>query len=405
MFDRPPGINILGVLNRRQARREKQSIFSKIMDAIQVDAVRTHRKDQTEKIIKIPKSPTKYVFKPEVVKSSPIRQNIKRDSIPKDCGNNRQKTVQKNLLFRQDATVGIKSLFDARPPGNLRRNREKPKSPEGRCRCGVIQSQKSHHEQKRLSPVDRVWKDDDLEVGSSPKFEEDRLSPKFNENFEGDYIARSLKSLKSLSPPQTPTTKKCCCDGKGENHQRQRRTCFYDPVNGRDSPSPYEDNNDLHLQDTCNSRRYLIDRRQETPVTSMLYRSRSLPQLSVHDSGVGSNEQVPGRPTSRLVADLRQLLTLKQHYYPEGGWGWVILIVGILVQILSHGIHGASGIILPQIAGRFGTRVEIQSGLSTAFTIFFMLITLFPFQSHDVMNIEFSSLFTVNMIIYLSLNM
>ncbi|EDS28020.1 conserved hypothetical protein [Culex quinquefasciatus] len=27
---------------------------------------------------------------------------------------------------------------------------------------------------------------------------------------------------------------------------------------------------------------------------------------------------------TRLVADLRQLMTLRQHYYLEGGWGWLL---------------------------------------------------------------------------------
>ena len=34
---------------------------------------------------------------------------------------------------------------------------------------------------------------------------------------------------------------------------------------------------------------------------------------------------------------LRELRTLKQHYYPEGGWGWVILGVTSLVHILVLG--------------------------------------------------------------------
>ncbi|XP_047363634.1 uncharacterized protein LOC124954555 isoform X2 [Vespa velutina] len=110
------------------------------------------------------------------------------------------------------------------------------------------------------------------------------------------------------------------------------------------------------------------DSRLETPVTSLLYRSRSLPRLSVHDSGVGcsANEQtVPGpgqHGTKQLVADLRQLLTLKQHYYPEGGWGWLVILVGMLVQILSHGTQGAVGIFIQHVANRFGHHVYFESG-------------------------------------------
>ncbi|XP_078033638.1 uncharacterized protein LOC144468201 [Augochlora pura] len=106
----------------------------------------------------------------------------------------------------------------------------------------------------------------------------------------------------------------------------------------------------------------------EPPVASLLYRSRSLPRLSMHDSGVAcsGNEQTPAdRPmhnTKQWVADWKQLHTLKQHYYPEGGWGWIVMVVGMIVQMLSHGIHGASGILLQQMAGMFGRREYLESG-------------------------------------------
>lgn len=56
---------------------------------------------------------------------------------------------------------------------------------------------------------------------------------------------------------------------------------------------------------------------------------------------------------TRLVADLRQLLTLRQHYYPEGGWGFVILIITIFVQCVSHGLHMSSGILIAAFIGQF----------------------------------------------------
>ena len=31
--------------------------------------------------------------------------------------------------------------------------------------------------------------------------------------------------------------------------------------------------------------------------------------------------------------------TLKQHYYPEGGWGWIIVLVTLCVQLISHGLQ------------------------------------------------------------------
>uniref|UniRef100_A0A182VVB1 Uncharacterized protein n=1 Tax=Anopheles minimus TaxID=112268 RepID=A0A182VVB1_9DIPT len=38
--------------------------------------------------------------------------------------------------------------------------------------------------------------------------------------------------------------------------------------------------------------------------------------------------------------------TIKQHYYPEGGWGWIIVLVGVLVHILTHGLQTAVGVLI-----------------------------------------------------------
>ncbi|XP_065169406.1 monocarboxylate transporter 12-like isoform X2 [Atheta coriaria] len=97
-------------------------------------------------------------------------------------------------------------------------------------------------------------------------------------------------------------------------------------------------------------------------------RSRSLPQLSHHDSGLGSFyggsgvEEVPVSRAARLVADLRQLLTLKQHYYPEGGWGWIVLIACVLVHILGNGIMLSYGLFSLEISRKFGKDVEQPTG-------------------------------------------
>ncbi|CAL7945906.1 unnamed protein product [Xylocopa violacea] len=108
--------------------------------------------------------------------------------------------------------------------------------------------------------------------------------------------------------------------------------------------------------------------KHEAPIGSTPYTSRSLPRLSVHDSGVGcsGNEQSPalGQPhnSKQLVADLKQLHTLRQHYYPEGDWGWVVLFVGMLVQMLSHGVHGSVGVFLTQVADKFGHSEYLEAG-------------------------------------------
>ncbi|XP_030752675.1 monocarboxylate transporter 12-like isoform X2 [Sitophilus oryzae] len=103
-----------------------------------------------------------------------------------------------------------------------------------------------------------------------------------------------------------------------------------------------------------------------------LPRSRSLPQLSHHDSGLGSYyggsgaDEPPISRTARLVADLRQILTLKQHYYPEGGWGWVVLWAAVFVHILGHGFVMSVGWLQLEIVRKFGPEVTKQTGWLTA---------------------------------------
>jgi hypothetical protein len=44
-----------------------------------------------------------------------------------------------------------------------------------------------------------------------------------------------------------------------------------------------------------------------------------------------------GKPMALDDRKLKELRTLKQHYYPEGGWGWLISLITILVQMISVG--------------------------------------------------------------------
>ena len=95
------------------------------------------------------------------------------------------------------------------------------------------------------------------------------------------------------------------------------------------------------LEDSCCS---------SDPRGRPLYRSRSLPHLPSRGRG------------QQKVVDVRQLLTLKQHYYPEGGWGWVVVVVGVLVQLLSHGMHVASGVLVGETVRRFGKDIAVPAG-------------------------------------------
>lgn len=174
-----------------------------------------------------------------------------------------------------------------------------------------------------------------------------------------------------------PCTKGGCsrkCESCGETHfsyDRQSHMQKYSGYSNRDDAATtsavvYETMNRDATKIVANRR---SDSRLAAPIaTALLCRSRSLPRLSFHDSGIACSDHTPAAPeqthaaSRQLVADLRQLLTLKQHYYPEGGWGWVVLLVGLLVQILSHGTHGAIGVFLQQVTVKFGSHVHLQAG-------------------------------------------
>ena len=46
--------------------------------------------------------------------------------------------------------------------------------------------------------------------------------------------------------------------------------------------------------------------------------------------------------------------TIRQHYYPEGGWGYIVLITASLVNILAHGLQLSFTIISLAIDKRWG---------------------------------------------------
>ncbi|KAK9874588.1 hypothetical protein WA026_005422 [Henosepilachna vigintioctopunctata] len=57
----------------------------------------------------------------------------------------------------------------------------------------------------------------------------------------------------------------------------------------------------------------------------------------------------PERPDLRrdssepeLPLDARKSATLRRHYYPEGSWGWVVVVCSVLVHLLNHGLQLSS---------------------------------------------------------------
>jgi len=53
--------------------------------------------------------------------------------------------------------------------------------------------------------------------------------------------------------------------------------------------------------------------------------------------------------------------TIRQHYYPEGGWGYIVLTVALAVNILAHGLQLSFGVTLLAIQRRWGSHKLIAS--------------------------------------------
>ena len=53
--------------------------------------------------------------------------------------------------------------------------------------------------------------------------------------------------------------------------------------------------------------------------------------------------------------------TIRQHYYPEGGWGYIILTCALAVNILAHGLQLSFGVTLLAIQRRWGSHKLIAS--------------------------------------------
>ena len=74
---------------------------------------------------------------------------------------------------------------------------------------------------------------------------------------------------------------------------------------------------------------------------------------------IGKNRKVVLNTADQKLQELR---TLKQHYYPEGGWGWVVVVVGCMVHMMVNG----SQIVLATILVSLGKQSSVARRLHPA---------------------------------------
>uniref|UniRef100_A0A182PM60 Monocarboxylate transporter n=1 Tax=Anopheles epiroticus TaxID=199890 RepID=A0A182PM60_9DIPT len=64
------------------------------------------------------------------------------------------------------------------------------------------------------------------------------------------------------------------------------------------------------------------------------------------------NGGIPPSPTFQQLMAARRLLC--RRYYPEGGWGWVVIVVGVLVHTMTHGMQLSYGPLMGSVMRYFG---------------------------------------------------
>lgn len=60
------------------------------------------------------------------------------------------------------------------------------------------------------------------------------------------------------------------------------------------------------------------------------------------EEGCGENKQLDGKKNGSSPATCRKEVTLRRHYYPEGGWGYIIVTCSALVHFLGMGLQFAA---------------------------------------------------------------
>ena len=50
--------------------------------------------------------------------------------------------------------------------------------------------------------------------------------------------------------------------------------------------------------------------------------------------------------------------TIRQHYYPEGGWGYIVLLSAFLANVLAHGLQLSFGVLLLAIQRRWASQTS-----------------------------------------------
>ena len=93
------------------------------------------------------------------------------------------------------------------------------------------------------------------------------------------------------------------------------------------------------------------------------------------EGGGGGGGSITGKQLlqlAQLAQRKRRIAGLFQHYYPEGGWGYVVLACGMAVQAVAHGAQLSFGVLALMAWRRWGGR-GIADFADTGRTVIFII--------------------------------
>ncbi|GFR05338.1 uncharacterized protein TNCT_377971 [Trichonephila clavata] len=67
------------------------------------------------------------------------------------------------------------------------------------------------------------------------------------------------------------------------------------------------------------------------------------------------------KPSLSSRLDNLKISTIRQHYYPEGGWGWVICACAFVINMLTTGLLLSYGILYREVIKEFGEDYSDQA--------------------------------------------
>lgn len=128
----------------------------------------------------------------------------------------------------------------------------------------------------------------------------------------------------------------------------------------------------LSVNHTCHCismrQKRLIRRARSTSVTKVDVEAAKI-AMRTRSKSVPSPSEVKRQDIDNILDDNfneacpigRKAATLRRHYYPEGGWGWVVVGAAVLTGILGTGLQFASPFFLIPAGKRF----DVHPGQAT----------------------------------------